>query len=183
MTNRHDSGCGVAIMMIAVFLASGIFKTAPGQAAESSKQTTTTSAAAPSSKAPTASSNKASRHPAGGMPESARTSYALTWGVDQLAAKLVESGQLVRFSYRVVDNSKAKALHDKASSPYLLDEKVHAVLQVPVMEKVGPLRQSVAPEYGKSYWMVFSNKGNIVKAGHRVSVVIGQFRVDGLIVQ
>jgi hypothetical protein len=117
------------------------------------------------------------------MPASARQFYAMTWGVDQLSAKLAESGQLVRFNYRVVDATKALPLHDRASSPYLLDEKVHAVLQVPVMEKVGPLRQSTPPEVGKSYWMVFSNKGNIVKAGHRVSVMIGEFRIDGLIVQ
>jgi len=31
--------------------------------------------------------------------------------------------------------------------------------------------------------MVFSNKGNFVKAGHRVSVVIGSIRFDGLMVQ
>jgi len=65
----------------------------------------------------------------------------------------------------------------------MLDAKARVSLQVPTMEKVGPLRQSMAPENGKIYWMVFSNKGNLVKAGHRVSVAIGQFRVDGLIVQ
>ena len=50
------------------------------------------------------------------------------------------------------------------------------------MEKVR-LRQSMTPENGKTYWMVFSNKGNHVKAGHQVSVVIGQVRIDGLVVQ
>lgn len=124
-----------------------------------------------------------SRYAAGGMPESARGYYAMTWGVDQMSAKLAESGQLVRFSYRVIDAAKAKVLQDKASNPNLLDEAAHVVLVVPVMEKVGPLRQTMSAENGKSYWMVFSNKGNMVKSGHRVSVVIGAFRVDGLIVQ
>jgi len=54
---------------------------------------------------------------------------------------------------------------------------------VPSMEKVGQLRQSSTPEAGKSYWMVFSNKGSFVKRGNRVSVEIGRFRVDGLVVQ
>jgi hypothetical protein len=125
----------------------------------------------------------AARHPIGGMPDGARQFYAISWGVDQLSAKLAQSGQLVRFSYRVVDVDKAARLHDRAASPYLLDERSHAVLQVPTMEKVGPLRQSTPPEHGKSYWMVFSNKGNYVKPGDRVSVVIGDFRVDGLVVQ
>jgi hypothetical protein len=57
------------------------------------------------------------------------------------------------------------------------------VLKVPVMEKVGPLRQAFAPEVGKEYWMVFSNKGDVVKKGERVSVVVGSFRVDGLVVE
>jgi hypothetical protein len=126
---------------------------------------------------------KPARYHAAGMPASAARFYALSYGVDQMSVKLAESGQLVRFNYRVTDPGKAGALHDKAATPYLLDEKVHAVLQVPVMEKVGPLRQAVPAEYGKSYWMAFSNKGNVVKAGHRVSIVVGQARMDGLVVQ
>ena len=126
---------------------------------------------------------KPARYRTVGMPASAVRYYSQAYGVDQLSAKLAESGQLVRFSYRVTDAAKAGALHDKAAAPQMLDERVHAVLQVPVMEKVGPLRQAVAPEQGKAYWMVFSNKGSVVKAGHRVSVVIGQVRIDGLVVQ
>jgi hypothetical protein len=126
---------------------------------------------------------RTSRHASGEMPASARQMYALTWGVDELTVKIAESGQLVRFSYRVTDADKAAALNEKTSTPYLLDEKARAILQVPTMEKVGPLRQSQVPEIGKSYWMVFSNKGDHVKVGDRVSVVIGRMRVDGLIVQ
>jgi len=51
------------------------------------------------------------------------------------------------------------------------------------MEKVGPLRQSGAAEAGKTYWVLFSNRGRVVHDGDRVSVVIGSFRVDGLVVQ
>lgn len=126
---------------------------------------------------------RTSRHASGEMPASAKQIYAMTWGVDDLTVKMAESGQLVRFSYRVSDARKAAALNEKTSTPYLLDEKAHAVLQVPTMEKVGPLRQSQTPEDGKSYWMVFSNKGSYVKPGHRVSVVIGSMRLDGLVVQ
>jgi hypothetical protein len=126
---------------------------------------------------------KPARYRTVGMAESAKQYYRMTWGVDQLSAKLAESGQLVRFNYRVVDAVKAAPLNNRASSPQMLDEKAHAVLTVPTMEKVGPLRQSMTPENGKTYWMVFSNKGNHVKPGHRVSVLIGQVRVDGLIVQ
>ena len=89
---------------------------------------------------------------------------------------------MIRFSYRVTDAQKAKALNDKKSSPFLLDEQAHVKLVVPTLEKVGELRQSATPEAGKVYWMVFSNKGRFVKTGDRVSVVIGKFRADGLVV-
>jgi hypothetical protein len=138
------------------------------------------SAAAPSA-APTG--NKAPRHHAAGMPASARQFYATTWGVDELSVKLAESGQLVRFNYRVIDKVKAAALNSRASSPEMLDEVAHVVLEVPTMEKVGPLRQSMPPEEGMIYWILFSNKGEFVKAGHQVSVLIGPVRIDGLVVQ
>ncbi len=109
--------------------------------------------------------------------------YQVMWGVDSLGVKSVESGQMIRFSYRVIDVEKAKGLNDKKANPFLIDEKARVKLVVPTMEKVGQLRQSSTPEAGKSYWMVFSNKGNFVKRGNRVSVEIGRFRVDGLVVQ
>ena len=128
-------------------------------------------------------SRKASRYAASGMPASARQYYATTWGVDQLSVKLAESGQLVRFSYRVVDADKAQAFQDKASAPELVDEATHVALSIPVMDKVGPLRQSMPAEIDKTYWMMFSNKGNKIRSGHRVIVAIGAVRIDGLIVQ
>ncbi len=117
------------------------------------------------------------------MPESARNYYAQYWGIDQLSAKLMESGALVRFNYHVVDARKAQTLQDKVASPTMIDEKAKISLVVPTLEKVGPLRQAMPVENGKTYWMAFSNKGSLVKAGHRVSVVIGPVRIDGLIVE
>lgn len=126
---------------------------------------------------------RASRYAAGAMPESARWHYADIYGVDQVSAKLVESGALVRFSYRVVDATKAQVLQDKEAAPSLIDPVANVALVIPTLEKVGPLRQSMPVENGKSYWMAFSNKGSPVKRGHKVSVVIGPVRIDGMVVQ
>ena len=108
--------------------------------------------------------------------------YGLVWGVDSLAVKWVESGEIIRFSYRVLDADKAKALNDKKAEPSLIDPQAGVSLVVPSLEQVGQLRQSADAEAGKSYWMAFSNKGRLVKRGDRVNVVIGQFRADGLVV-
>ena len=112
----------------------------------------------------------------------AREYCRLVWGVDLLTAKLAESGQIVRFSYRIVDAGKAKTLNDKKFNPVLIDEAAHVKLIVPSLEKVGELRQSSTPEEGRIYWMAFSNRGGPVKRGDRVSISIGKFRADGLIV-
>jgi hypothetical protein len=116
-------------------------------------------------------------------PPSARQYYALMWGVDSLSAKSVESGEIIRFTYRVLDPEKAKPLNDKKNEPSLIDPGAGVKLVVPSLEKVGKLRQTAKPEAGKVYWMAFSNKGGYVKPGHRVNVEIGQFRAEGLIVQ
>ena len=108
--------------------------------------------------------------------------YRMIWGVDSLAVKWTESGEIIRFSYRALDAARAKALNDKKSQPSLNDPRAGVSLVVPSMEQVGQLRQSADPEAGKSYWMAFSNKGRLVKRGDRVNVVIGAFHADGLVV-
>ena len=93
------------------------------------------------------------------------------------------SGNLIRFSYRVTEPEQAKVLGDKKATPYLLGQRSRALLQIPVMDKVGQLRQTGTPKAGQEYWMVFSNKGNLIKPGDRVNVMIGSFRADGLMVE
>ena len=108
--------------------------------------------------------------------------YRLFWGIDSISVRLVESGELVRFTYRVLDPSKAHVLNDKQAQATLDDPKAGVSLLVPTMEKVGQLRQTSAPESGRSYWVTFSNKGRRVKRGDRVDVVIGQFKANNLVV-
>jgi hypothetical protein len=109
--------------------------------------------------------------------------YGLVWGIDSLSVKSVESGEMIRFSYRVSDPEKAKVLNDKKAEPFLADPQARVKLVIPTLEKVGQLRQSSTPEAGKSYWMAFSNKGRFVKPGDRVTVMIGQFRANGLVIK
>jgi len=108
--------------------------------------------------------------------------YRLFWGIDSISVRLVESGELVRFTYRVLDPGKAQVLNDKQAQATLEDPKAGVSLQVPTMEKVGQLRQTSTPEAGRSYWVTFSNKGRRVKRGDRVDVVIGQFKANNVVV-
>ena len=115
--------------------------------------------------------------------KSAEMYYGLVWGVDSLKVKYAESGEIIRFAYRVLDADKAKVLNDKRNEPSLIDPEAGVSLVIPTLPKVGKLRQSSTAESGKVYWMAFSNKGRHVKPGHRVNVAIGNFRAEGLIVE
>jgi hypothetical protein len=105
------------------------------------------------------------------------------WGIDDVHVRSTASGALVRFSYRVVSADKAKILNSKDATPYLLDEQHGLALQVPVMEQVGQLRQVAAPQNGRDYWMAFSNKGKYLKPGNHVTLMVGNLRINGLVVE
>jgi len=65
----------------------------------------------------------------------------------------------------------------------MIDERTGIKLLVPVMEQIGALRQTVTPEQGREYWLLFANAGKLVKPGQRVDVSIGSFHVRGLTVE
>ncbi|MEP6883299.1 MAG: hypothetical protein ABJC66_00990 [Gammaproteobacteria bacterium] len=113
----------------------------------------------------------------------AREFYSAAWGIDRLRVSYTMSGNLIRFSFRVVQPKIAKALGDHEATPHLFAPRTNAMLQVPNMEMVGQLRQLHTEEVNKDYWMVFSNKGNLVHRGDRVNVIIGKFHADGLVVE
>jgi hypothetical protein len=109
--------------------------------------------------------------------------YEGLWGVGELHVKVAESGQIIRFNYRVVDPAKAAPLNDKRVEPQLIDSQAGVKLVVPQMDKIGKLRQSSTPKEGMNYWMAFANPTLAVKRGHRVDVVIGSFHANGLYVE
>ena len=113
----------------------------------------------------------------------ARQDYTHTWGVDSLSVKSVESGNTIRFSYRVLDPDRAKAFHETGKEPSLIDPRADVTLPAVSPGKAGRLPRSSTLEAGKWYGLAFSNKGRVVQPGHRVSVIIGQFRADDLVVR
>jgi hypothetical protein len=141
----------------------------------------------PAKSAPAAAPVKPAGPPSGSTPNRfsrhAAEYYSSVWGVDSLSVKIVESGEIVRFAWRVVDATRALPLTDKKAEPSLEDPQAGVSLVVPTMENIGQLRQTQTPEVGRSFWMAFSNKGRLVKHGHRVNVVIGSFRANGLVVE
>jgi hypothetical protein len=173
------------VAILAALLAGSVLA-APSARAQSDKTASAQEAQVTSAAARTTTPTQVRKvspfHPVS-VPNKAKTYYEAAWGVDNLLVRRTASGNLIRFSYRVTDPVRAKVLGDNHATPYLYGQRSHAVLHIPVMDKIGQLRQTGAADLGKEYWMVFSNKGDLVRSGDRVSVVIGTFHADGIMVE
>lgn len=167
-------------MPLAVVIAVGIFvSNGPAQSAPPTQAAAPTNSSAPAGRpAPVWQGYQLNR-----LSQRAEMYYEGAWGVDDLHVKVAESGQIIRFDYRVMDPQKAAVLNNKKAEPELFDAQAQVKLVVPEMEKVGKLRQSSTPKVGMTYWMAFSNPTLAVKRGHRVDVVIGSFRATNLVVE
>jgi hypothetical protein len=149
ITMIENSAPRKSIMLIrALLLASLTISAACAQSRAGNEKLTTVSASVSSKPAHTSTPT---RYLPNRPPKREAAYYGLFWGVDSLNVKAVESGELIRFSYRVLDANKAKAINDKKIDAFLISPAAHARLSVPSLEKVGQLRQVNTPEAGKSY--------------------------------
>jgi hypothetical protein len=107
-----------------------------------------------------------------------------TLGIEIIAMRQTAGGFMLDFRYRVLDPEKAMPLFREDIFPYLIDQDSGSKLPVTGSTKVGPLRPtSRDPRKGIDYFMFFGNPGQLVKAGTRVTVVVGEHQLEGLVVQ
>jgi hypothetical protein len=107
------------------------------------------------------------------------------WGVEVNGISRTAGGYMLDFRFRVVDAKKALPLFDHRTKPYVVAQKSDIKLPVPVASKVGafrPTNRGKNIKADKSYYMIFANPDNYAKPGDRVSVIIGDFRVENLTV-
>ena len=104
-------------------------------------------------------------------------------GIEVVALRLAQGGNVLDLRYRVVDPAKAHACLSSHARPYLQDVASGTKLGVPDMAYVGALRQTAAePLAGKVYFMLFWNPRRAVQVGQKVDLVVGDQTVTGLIV-
>jgi len=106
------------------------------------------------------------------------------WGIEPVAVRTSAAGYLLDFRYRVVDAEKAVPLLKRDARSELIVEKNGAKLYVPTAPRVGPLRQSSAKVYpDRNYFVLFANPGKLVNPGDKVTIMIGEFKAEHLIVE
>ena len=106
------------------------------------------------------------------------------WGIEVVGLTASAAGYLLDFRYRITDPEKASSFMDRQAKPYLVDEATGAKLFVPSPPKVGPLRQTTRqPRTDRTYAVLFANPGRFLAAGDRVTLVVGECRLENVIVQ
>ncbi|HYE35908.1 hypothetical protein [Methylocaldum sp.] len=106
------------------------------------------------------------------------------WGIRLLGIRLSAAGNMLDFRYRIVDAEKAAPLADRKVQPYVMDQTSGSRLLVPTTPTVGSLRQtSIKPLVNRTYFALFANPGRQIDAGDKVTVVMGDFRAENLIVE
>ncbi len=157
---RHLARAMVALMI------AGLALVAPAAAGEAPRPTGDAAAAAP----------RSTRHPR------ANTLFKRRWGVELLGVRRASAGYMLELRYRVLDAKKAQPLFLRGAKPLLIDEATGARSFVPAPATVGPLRSSNPPREGSIYWIFFANPGKRIHSCDLVTVVIGDLRAEGLVV-
>lgn len=108
------------------------------------------------------------------------------YGIKVQSLRLSAAGTMLDFRYQIVDPDKAVTMVDRTNKPYLIDQASGLKVNVPSPAKLGPLRATDKygkPKVGRTYFVLFGNPGRFIKSGSKVTVVIGEFRAEDLVVQ
>ncbi|MFV2058112.1 MAG: hypothetical protein ACC707_16725 [Thiohalomonadales bacterium] len=105
-------------------------------------------------------------------------------GIEILSLRLTSANYMLDFRYRIKDVEKATPFLERKLKPHVIVERSGRKLLIPVSGKLGPLRTS--PKFvkvNKNYFVFFANPGRDVKSGDKVTVVIGEAKLEHLVVE
>ena len=105
---------------------------------------------------------------------------AARYGMNVTLVAVSAGGGLIDFRYLVVDPDKAnQILHDPDLLPALVNEDSGATL---VLRKV-PHNHGPELQLGGTYFFLFANASNALQPGSSVTVIIGDVRLEHVVVQ
>ena len=129
----------------------------------------------------------AKTNPPGSPPEQdivSDTKIVDSLGIEVVAMRQTAGGNMLDFRFRVHDVDKAVILFKEEVKPQLIDLSSGVNLAVPITSKLGPMRPTYRnPKKGIVYWMLFNNPEGLVKEGGRVAIIVGEYRIDNIVVE
>ncbi len=119
-----------------------------------------------------------------GLPDGVNDLIREQWGVEVVGLRSTGAGHMLDFRYRVIDAEKASKLHGTETKPVLRDLITGKELKVPRPPKLGPLKSTrYAPKKDRTYTIFFANMGGILKRGRKVSIELGDLKIEEIEIQ
>ncbi len=115
---------------------------------------------------------------ASGMPTSSEIEN--TYGVIFDRVVVTASGGMLQIHYTIADQSKAAALHDQATVPYLQMADGTKFNEPGI---AGHGHSAAIPAVGAGGYMLLSNNNGSVRGGTEVSIHMGKLHLDHVIVE
>ena len=120
----------------------------------------------------------------GGFGQGSRaTGHAVTFeektGLRLIRVAVTAAGGMIDLRYQVLDPDKALIVHDQTRPPRLIDEATGRTLSRPWMAHAHKREQRMAV----TYYQLLMNAGGMLKRGSLVTVVIGDARLEHVVVQ
>jgi hypothetical protein len=103
-----------------------------------------------------------------------------TWGIRILQVALTGNGGLVDLRYQVIDPDKAIGVHDPENLPVLIDEATGRVIDRAALHGAHNLTRSYRS--GGTYFLLYQNTAGVLKQGSRVTVQIGEVKLEHVVV-
>lgn len=106
------------------------------------------------------------------------------WGLRIVRLAVVADGGIIDLRYQVLDPAKAEPVLDPTQPAFLQEESTGQVVSTARLPKIGELRQKLQQSNpDRVYFMGFGNSGGIIKSGSRVSLILGGYRLEQLVVR
>jgi len=104
------------------------------------------------------------------------------WGIKVESTMLSAGGYMIDFRFRVLDTAKAAQIFDRKIIPHMTDQATGAKFFVPNPPKIGQLRSGGNIKEGKTYFIFFANPAKYVKSGDKITIEIGDLKVQDIVV-
>jgi hypothetical protein len=111
-------------------------------------------------------------------PRAAQAAFAQETGVWIVGVAVIAGGGMVDLRYQVVDPDKSVIVHDDEYPPGLLIESTGQVVNTPYHD-----HSAFESHQGVIYHEMIMNPGGVLKTGDEITVMIGQTRLEHVIVQ
>jgi len=105
------------------------------------------------------------------------------WGIEIQSLRISAEGFMLDFRFKVNDPEKAAMLFSREYPPIMQHQRSGAKLAVPTTAKAGPMRSTYPPKKDRVYFMLFGNANQVVQHGDKVTIVVGDFKLEDMVVE